>query len=130
MAVGYFGGVVFTTSDKKILSFHNFQLSASGSWGEHKRTGKKSKWEFMGADSESVSFTIELDANYGVKPRVELEKLIEYVEKGKISPLVIGGKNVGSGRWRAIKLSSSWGHIMSGGELVKASVTLTLGEYA
>lgn len=129
MAVGYFGDIVFTTSDKKILSFSDFKLSASGSWGEHKRNGGKSKWEFMGADSRSVSFTVELDANFGVNPRKELEKLIEYVERGYVAPLVIGNKNIGSGQWRVTKISSSWGHIMSGGELAKASVSLTLGEY-
>ncbi|MCM1307585.1 MAG: phage tail protein [Butyrivibrio sp.] len=129
MAIGYFGDIVFTTSDKKILSFSGFKLSAGGSWGEHKRNGGKSRWEFMGPDSQSVSFTVELDANYGVKPRKELEKLIEYTERGYVAPLVIGNRNIGSGKWRLIKVSSSWGHIMSGGELVKASVSLTLGEY-
>lgn len=128
MAIGYFGDVTFTTSDKKILSFRDFKLSASGSWGEHKRHGKKSESEFLGPNNESVSFVIELDANYGVNPRSEIEKLIKYVEYGNVSPLVIGGKKVGS-RWKAMKLSSSWNHIMSGGELIKASVTLTLEEY-
>lgn len=129
MAVGYFGDVIFTTSDKKILSFHDFKLTASGSWGEHKRNGRKSEYEFLGPDSEGVSFVIELDANYGVNPRDEIEKLIKYAENGTINPLVIGGKKLGN-RWRTLKLSSSWNHVMSGGELIKASATLTLAEYA
>lgn len=128
MAIGYLGDVIFQTSDKKILSFRDFKLNASSSWGEHKRNGRKSEWEFLGPNAEKVSFVIELDANFGVKPRAVIEKLIEYVESGKISTLVIGGKKVGS-KWRATGLSSSWGHIMSGGELVKASATLTIEEY-
>lgn len=129
MTVGYFGDVVFSISDKKILSFHDFKLSASGNWGEHKRNGQKSEWEFLGPDAESVSFVIELDANYGVNPRSEIEKLLRYVESGIINPLVIGGKKVGT-KWRATKLSSTWGHIVSDGKLVKASATLTLAEYS
>lgn len=128
MAVGYFGNVVFTTSDKKILSFRDFKLTASGDWGEHKCIGKESQWEFLGPNAEKISFVIELDANYGINPRKEIEKLINYAEKGTISPLVIGGKKVGS-RWRTTNVSSSWNHIMSGGELVKASVTLTIEAY-
>jgi len=128
MAIGYFGEIVFRTSDKKILSFHDFKLSASGNWGEHKRNGKKSEWEFLGPGTEKVSFVIELDANFGVKPRKVIEKLVKYVEKGTIYPLVIGGKKIGK-KWRSTGLSSTWGHIMNGGELVKASVTLTLEEY-
>lgn len=128
MAVGYFGDVVFFTSDKKILSFRDFKLSASSSWGEHKRNGRKSEWEFLGPNAEKVSFVIVLDANFGVNPRREIEKLIGYVESGAINPLVIGGKKVG-GRWRATAVSSTWGHIMNDGKLVKASASLTLEEY-
>ena len=128
MAIGYFGNIVFQTSDKRILSFRDFKQSASGSWGEHKRNGRKSEWEFLGPNAGKVSFTIVLDANFGVSPREEIERLTEYVESGIISPLVIGGKRVGS-NWRATAVSSTWGHIMSGGELAQASATLTLEEY-
>lgn len=128
MAVGYFGDITFRTSDKRILSFRDFKLSASGSWGEHKRNGQKSEWEFLGPNAEKVSFVIMLDANFGVNPRKVIQKLVKCVESGKVSTLVVGGQKVGA-RWRATALSSTWGHIMSGGELVKASVTLTLEEY-
>ncbi len=128
MAVGYFADVVFSTSDKKILSFRDFKLSASSSWGEHKRNGKKPEWEFLGANAEKVSFTIILDANFGINPRKEIEKLTGYVESGIICPLVIGGQRVG-GRWRVTALSSAWGHIMNDGKLVKASASITLEEY-
>lgn len=129
MVVGYFGDVVFSISDKKILSFRDFKLSASSSWGEHKRNGRKSEWEFLGTNAKKVSFTIVLDANFGVSPRKEIEKLMEYVERGTINPLVIGGKKVG-GKWRATALSSTWANIMNDGKLVKASASITLEEYA
>jgi nucleoid-associated protein YgaU len=127
MEIGYLGNITFSTSDKKILSFHEFKLSASGSWGEHKRTGQKSQWEFLGPESEKVSFVIDLDANFGISPRREIEKLMEYAESGTMSKLVIGGKKIGN-QWRVINLSSSWDNIMSQGELVKASATLTIEE--
>lgn len=128
MAIGYFGDVVFSTSSTKILSFRDFKMTASANWGEHKRIGQKSQWEFLGASSGKVTFVIDLDAGYGVKPRDEIEKLKAYVESGRINTLVIGGKKVG-GSWRTTNLSASWNHIMSGGELIRASVTLTIEEY-
>ena len=129
MAIGYVGEVIFNTSDSKILSFHDFKVNASGNWGEHKRNGKKSEYEFLGPSSKTVSFVIELDANYGVNPRDMLDILTKYVEDGLVSPLVIGNKKVGD-KWRLTKLSSSWSSIMSGGELIKASATVTLEEYS
>lgn len=128
MTVGYFGEIVFQTSDKKILSFRDLKLNVSSSWGEHKRNGRKSEWEFLGPNAEKISFVIVLDANFGVDPRSVIEKLTEYVEGGKINTLVIGGKKVGS-KWRATGLSSAWGHIISDGKLVRATVTLTIEEY-
>lgn len=128
MTVGYFGDIIFQTSDKKILSFRDLKLNASSSWGEHKRNGRKSEWEFLGPNAEKISLVIVLDANFGVDPRTLIEKLTEYVESGKINILVIGGRRVGT-KWRATGLSSAWGHLMSDGKLVKASVTLTIEEY-
>lgn len=128
MEIGYFGGVVFSTSDKKILSFRDFKLTAAGNWGEHKRVGKKPQWEFLGPSPQKVSFVIELDANFGVKPRKMIQRLIGYAEKGTINMLVIGGKKVGS-KWRTTNVSSAWSQIIDGGELIRASVTLTLEEY-
>jgi len=128
MAIGYFGDVVFSTSDQKILSFTDFKMNTSGSWGEHKRIGRKSEWEYMGPNAIKVSFTIMLDANYGVNPRNLIEQLNTYVEEGCVFYLVIGEKRIGS-RWRATNVSSSWKHVMKDGKLQKASVSLSIEEY-
>lgn len=126
--IGYFGVIIFSVSDSRILSFRDFKLNVSGSWGEHKRNGKKSEYEFLGPSARTVSFTIELDAAYGVNPNDMLDILAGYAENGLVSPLVIGNKKVGD-RWRVTKVSSSWGHILNDGKLVKASVSVTLEEY-
>ena len=126
--IGYLGDVVFSTSSERIFSFRNFKVSASANWGEHKRIGQKSQWEFLGPDAGKVSFEIVLDANYGVDPRKEIEKLVSYVECGMINILVIGEKRIGS-KWRITNVSSAWNCITSNGKLIKASVSLTLEEY-
>nr|DAE71359.1 MAG TPA: hypothetical protein [Caudoviricetes sp.] len=126
--IGYFGVVIFSVSDQKILSFHDFKLNASGSWGEHKRNGKKSEYEFLGPSVRTVSFVIELDASYGVNPGDMLDILAGYAENGLVSPLVIGNKKIGD-RWRLTKVSSSWNQIMNDGKLMKASASVTLEEY-
>jgi phage protein U len=128
MAIGYFGDVVFSTSDKRVLSFRDFKVTASGNWGEHKRIRKKSEWEFMGPDAIGVSFTITLDSSFGVNPREQIDLLNTYAEDGTVFPLVIGDRKVGN-RFRATNISSSWNHVLSGGELLKASVNVSFEEY-
>lgn len=127
--IGYLGDIIFQTNDKRILNFDNFKQSASASWAEHKMQGKKSEWEFLGPDSQSITFTMKLNANYGIKPRSQIEKLIKYVEEGKISPLVIGNKKIGS-KWRTTKIVAVWDKIFNKGELVSASIDVTIEEYS
>ncbi len=126
--IGYLGDVVFSASSDRVFSFRNLKVSASADWGEHKRIGQKSQWEFLGPNAGKVSFEIVLDANYGVEPRKEIEKLISYSESGAVNALVIGGKRIGS-RWRITSVSSAWNCITSSGILTKASVSLTIEEY-
>ncbi len=128
MAVGYFGDVIFSVSDDKVLSFKDLKLTAAGSRGEHKRIGKKPQLEFLGPGAKKLSFTIVLDAAYGVSPREQIDILNDYAEKGTICVLVVGSRKIGD-RWMTTNVSSSWNRIMNGGELLKASVNISLEEY-
>lgn len=126
--VGYLGNIVFSTSSERIFSFRGMKSSVSASWGEHKRMGEKSQWEFLGPNAGKISFEIVLDKNFGVDPRKEIEELASYAENGTVNTLVIGGKKVGS-KWRITNLSSSWDSITSNGSLIKATASITLEEY-
>lgn len=130
MAVGNLGKLItFKTSDQKILTFSNMQQNVSGRWSSHDRIMRKPLSEFNGADLRSITFTIKLDAMLGVKPRKTLEKIEKAVEKGYVYALVIGGKKVGKNKWKITKISEKWDVIYSAGELVKASLDISLEEY-
>ena len=55
--IGYFGDIIFETSDKKICNFNDFKQAASANYSEHSRYRKKSEREFIGPNNEGVSFT-------------------------------------------------------------------------
>jgi len=92
--------------------------------------GKKEKAEFNGPSRRKVSFKMTFHAVYGVRPREMLEKLEDMVEKGKVDYLVIGGRAVGRNRFAVTAVSETWDTVYGGGELAKASVTVTMEEYA
>lgn len=127
--VGKYGDVVFETSDKRVLSFKSFSQNVSGRWGSHAVIGKKEKMEFNGPGRRKVTFQMVLVATLGVRPREMLEKLEEMVEKGKVDYLVIGGSAVGENRFAITAVNETWDTVYSGGELAKASVSVTLEEY-
>lgn len=130
MAIGNFGKLItFETNDKRILSPQNFKREVSGRWAAHSRIGKKPLRQFLGADTDKVTFTIKVDARHGVKPRKTIDKIEKYIRNGTPGSLVIGGKKVGSSKMTINSMSETWDEIWNRGELVRASLDLTLEEY-
>lgn len=128
--IGNFGKlIVFETSDSKVLNFNNFQKTVSANWGKHERIGKKPRSEFLNPELQSITFTIVLNAQHGVRPRKTLESIERAVEKGQVETLVIGSARVGKNRWKIIQMSETWDTIYEHGELAKATLNLTLEEY-
>lgn len=128
--IGSWGNtLVFSTDDKRILTFQDFKRTASATWANHSRVGKKDRSEFVRADLQEVTFTVELNAMLGVRPRATIDAIVSAVETGKVAPLVIGGKKVGSNQWKITKCTDAWETVYTKGELVRAKVDVTMEEY-
>lgn len=121
--------IVFEVSDKQVLTFQNLTRTVSGRWTTHETMGAKPKAEFLGADTQGVSLTITLSAALGVRPRTMLETIETMVESGTAEYLILGTAAVGSNPFRLMSASETWDCVYNGGQLAKATVTLTLEEY-
>lgn len=121
--------LVFTVNDSKILTFDKLQRTVTGRWGSHSRLGKKDQTEFLGPGLQKMTFSIMLSAMYGVKPRAMLEAIEKAVETGTINPFVVGGKRIGSGQWKISSATEAWDVVWRQGELVKATLDITMEEY-
>lgn len=130
MVVGNWGSeIVFRVSDKQTLTFQNLNRTVGAEWATHSRIGKKDQSEFLRPKLQKVTFTVKLDATLGVRPRATLDKLAELAERGTVNTLVIGGKRVGRNRWKIDDVSEAWDIVLTGGELMSATVNLTMQEY-
>jgi phage protein U len=139
--IGYFGDIIFETSDSKILNFSGFKLEASARFSNHETIGRqtpaetfnvakyKPKTEYIGPNLKTVSFSITLNGNFGVKPREEMEKWISLAENGRAELLVIGGVLVGDDFWVVKSVSEAWDVIFNNGELFSGKIDVTLEEY-
>ena len=121
--------IIFSTSDSRVLTFRDFSRTVSSSWANHSRVGLKDRSEFVRPGLQKIKFTMDLNALLGVKPRAALESLEAAVESGVVNTLVIGGKAVGSNRWKITETGEAWNVIYTEGELVKAKVDVTMEEY-
>lgn len=128
--IGYFGDIIFETSDRRILNFVDFSIETSARFETHNLIGVKPKTEYVGPGLLSVSFTIIINGNHGVKPREEMERWLELAESGEPQILVLAGKPIGENRWVVRSVSQAWDVIFAGGELFSGKIDVTLEEYA
>ncbi len=140
--IGYFGDIIFETSDSKILNFNSFKLNASARFSTHETIGQqqtssetvnvakyKPKTVYIGPNLKTASFSVTLNGNFGVKPRQEMERWLSLAENGQAELLVIGGQLVGDDLWVVKSVSEAWDVIFNNGELFSGKIDVTLEEY-
>ena len=130
MVIGNWGAsIVFRVSEKQTLTFQNLNRTVGAEWATHSRIGLKDQSEFLRPKLQRITFSVKLDATLGVRPRATLDRLAELTERGTVNTLVVGGKRVGRYRWKIVDVSEAWDTVLTGGELVTATVNLTMEEY-
>jgi len=128
--LGSFAGVNFSVSKNKIRTFNNMQWDISANYAEHDRHIKRDLLEFLGPKPEQMTFEMIFSVFLGLTPLTEIKKLREVVMTGKTDRLTIGGKVYGAYKWVATDMKVSLQNFDKKGNLLSASVTVTLKEYA
>lgn len=131
--IGSFAGLKFYVKTNKkgnldMFSFSDASQEVSAEWQEHRIIGRKfPKMEFIGASNRTFSMTIIVDKQFGKNPISVITKLTKFCETGKVSELHIGSHKIGGGKWYIESISQSWDKIYSKGQLIRATLDLTLG---
>lgn len=133
--IGSWGkSLVFEVYEKKgkakVLTFQDFKRETTTRWTDHGIIGKKPRSEYKGPGLDSVSMTVKLSAQRGVKPRAVINRLVKAQRTGHVAYLYVGGKKVGQNRMRLETISQSWDEVWNKGELVSATLELSFSEYA
>jgi phage protein U len=130
MAIGTLGtSIVFEVTDEKVMTFTEMNRTVTGNWASHAVIGQKPKSEFLGAALQTITFNIVLNAALGVRPRAILDAIAKMVEAGAAEYFVVGSAPVGKNPWKITSVSETWNTILNKGELMKASLSLSLEEY-
>lgn len=127
--IGFYGDIVFETSDKRIITFQGFQRKASSRWAAHQVIGRKPASEFLGPNLDTITFTINLVGKFGVKPVDEANQWLIRSRAGTVDTLVIGNRALGMDKWSVKSVSQMWNVILNRGEVYSASVDVELEEY-
>jgi len=127
--IGYFGSVIFETSDRKICNFNGLKRSASASYSDHKRFTKKPQREFNNPENETISFVMKIKAGHGVSPRKMIDTMFDYCENGTVCIFILGGRKVGGGKWTVDSVDADYKTIWNRGEIVSVELSVTATEY-
>ena len=127
--IGLLGGIRFRVSDSQTLTFKRLKREIATTWNTMERIGMKPMVEYGGPGLQTVTMEIVLDASLGVKPRTLLKKMERMAEGAEAYELVIGKRMIGKNKWSITKCSEAYDVILRGGEIYRATATLTLQEY-
>jgi len=127
--LGFYGKVIFETSDKRIMNFSGFTRSVSSNFADHQVIGGKAKTEYISPGLDTLTFAIDLNGNYGVKPRDEMNIWVDLARRGNAETMAINGKPLGVDKWIVTSVSQAWGTLMKNGELFSGKIDVTLKEY-
>ena len=127
--IGFYGDIIFETSDERILNFSGFTRNSSSEWATHRAIGRKPASEFIGPNLDTISFTVHLSAKYGVKPQHEMDRWLIKSRDGMVDTLVIGNKALGVDKWKVVSVSQMWNVILNKGEVFSGDVDIELEEY-
>ena len=127
--IAKWGDIEFKVSSKRVLSFKKMKRTYCAQWEEHDIIGKRPKMEFKGPGMDEITMEVVLDAELGVKPRKVLKKFRTAAKNGEIHYFYVGGKKVCKNKMYIASGSESWDEIWSEGELIRATASITFGEY-
>lgn len=131
--VGRFGNIKFYSKIKdgkpKVQSFSDVRWETSINVEEHKRHGKKPLLEVTSKNSDDFTMTIYFMAKYGVNPWKMLLLLRKYNLEGKVYPLWIGGRRVGTYKYIITKVSNDLKTFYVNGKVTGVAASVNFKEY-
>lgn len=128
--IGSRGGFTFYVSRSAIKTFDDLKWESSVKYSTHERHLKEPLLEFTGTNVESMTFTMFFSVFLGVNPISEVAKLLQAMRRGEVHRLVIGPKAYGTNKWVITKLSNSLKRYDQRGNLLVASVNVTMQSYS
>lgn len=127
--IGTLGDIVFTVSQNTVRTLDGLKIDSKTNYAKHTRHNKKPLLEFQYNDTDTASFSMYLSAFLGVNPLSMQKKIDNYLRKGKILSLVIGGKKYGK-KWVITSHSKEFQRFDNKGNLLIAKSSISLEEYA
>lgn len=128
--IGNWGDFTFYVSRPSIKTFDGLKWESSVKYAAHDRHLKEPLLEFVGQEVEKMRFTMFFSAFLGVDPIKEIASLLKSMRRGEAHFLIIGSKAYGTNKWVITNLSNQLERYDRWGNLLVASVSVTMNSYS
>ncbi|MCL2392628.1 MAG: phage tail protein [Oscillospiraceae bacterium] len=121
--------ILFEVSSERVLTFRNMVRSNSVRFTTNDTLLKKPISQYVGPSLDKIRLTIILDAQWGVDPQIEYNKLIHIQRDGDLVSIIVGKTAFGTYRWRIADLSIPKEQIDNTGFIRRSEVAVSFEEY-
>lgn len=94
--LGSYGDVIFEVSSDLVRTFEAFRRETSASYAVHETVSGKPSLEFTGKNLDRIEMTMKFNAQCGVNPEEEDQRLRDLAHKGEAHPVILGDKVYGN----------------------------------
>ena len=129
-AIGNLGEITFECSSEVFRTIKDYRREVKARFAEHKLVMKTPALEFLGADTQEISFKMIFSASLGVNPREESARLQKMCTDGEAVPLVLGSEVIGEGLWVVESVNESATAFDGRGNIILSEVDVRLKEYS
>lgn len=127
--IGCLGDIVFICSSREVHTFTDWERNSSARLASHNVMGGRPIIEFLGPDTQTITFTMQFNVFLGVNPAAEAEKIRQLCEAGCAMQLIINNSPIGDNLWVIESVGEKtleWDNI---GNILTSTVQVTLKEY-
>jgi len=128
-SMAQWGDITFQVNSDRVFTFRKMKRTYSTRWAGHEILGDRPKMEFQGPGMDEITIEVVLDAELGVNPRDTMQLFHDAAKRGEVNHFYVGGKRVAENKFYIAGGTESWNEIWNEGELIRASASLTFGEY-
>ena len=124
MILGFLDSIIFSVSDSTVKTFQDMSRSTSSRIEHHSPINGKPVAEFIGPDTQSITFSMDIREQMGVSVVSTMASLRKKCEKGNVCILVLGISYFGD--WIIESVEEAHTNHNKYGAIVSATVNITI----
>lgn len=121
--------VPFMVTEDVVRTLEKWKWTGKARWATHYRHMGNALTEFLGRDTDEMSFRVKLVAELGVTPMEELKRFWRWERDGTPLALTIGEHNYGRYRWAIVSHGTEISYTDAYGNIYACEIELKLQEY-